>query len=318
MDLVGSIISSTIYDLIKVGGKLTFQTVFGNFYGKGINNNIQIYTDFLNKINEKKSIDEKKSVANSLLKSEQILYIFEHDLYNTNFSKRLDYIIYLINQANYFNLKINLEFLGEWLGFSSVNELKKYYLYTEEPDYSFIDKIAEKLGINNTWLKHGINANPFQSKFKPLYNPLEILQHEPQGRYVFIIKDSNTRPEILILKKVNTFKYVFFPRAFVFHSQVGGTGANELYLIYCLLKKLDKQQINLAHVHILPEKIFNDLLEGKIYPGTVEKYPPNNKIFILDDFLNLSNQKTNNFKKLYGDEFVNAQEIVKKMICENS
>lgn len=56
---------------------------------------------------------------------------FEQELYNTEFAKRLDYIISLINQANTYGNKINLESLAESLAFPSVNELKCYYIKPE-------------------------------------------------------------------------------------------------------------------------------------------------------------------------------------------
>lgn len=108
------------------------------------------------------TLQEKEEIVNKRLGSGTLA--FEQELYNTEFAKRLDYIISLINQANTYGNKINLESLAESLAFPSVNELKCYYIKNKEPDFVFIEKLADKLGVNVTWLKTGINATPFLSK----------------------------------------------------------------------------------------------------------------------------------------------------------
>ena len=85
---------------------------------------------------------KKKETIDELLNSEPMVSVFENELYNTDFAKRLDYIITLINQEKTYNRKINIDFLAEWLGFSSVNELKCYYIGHTEPDFKFIEYVA--------------------------------------------------------------------------------------------------------------------------------------------------------------------------------
>lgn len=151
--LANTIISGIIYDLLKKGMKLSYQEVFGRFFGKQMRLNTLVYNEFLDEINQKKTLQEKEEIVNRRLGSGTLA--FERELYNTEFAKRLDYIILLINQANTYGNKINLEFLAESLAFPSVNELKCYYIKNKEPDFVFIEKLADKLGVNATWLKEG-------------------------------------------------------------------------------------------------------------------------------------------------------------------
>ena len=44
-----------------------------------------------------------------------------------------------------------------------------------------------------------------------------------------LIKDFTQRPEILLLKRVNDIKYVLFQKLFVFNSNVGSAGSEELW-----------------------------------------------------------------------------------------
>ena len=89
--------------------------------------NTGICNEFLSEINREDDLSRKKEVIKEVLtEKKQYVYIFERDLYNTNFAKRLDYIMYIINHTKKHEKIINLEYLGEFLGHDSVNELMKY------------------------------------------------------------------------------------------------------------------------------------------------------------------------------------------------
>lgn len=319
MDLVNSILSNLICDLLKEKVKLTYQDIFGNFYGKEMKSNNIIYTNFLVMINEKNGTIEKEKTIEKLLQSEETTAIFERELYNTDFAKRLDYIICLINQKESLGEKINIDYLGEWLGFKSVNELKKYYLYDAEPDYDFIDNIADRLGINKKWLKHGVNAEPFQSMLPRIYDTKELLYYNRDAQFVFAIKDCDDRQEILVIKRTNELKYEVFPRPIVFHSKIGATGEYELYSTYCFLKQLSSNgSTDLFSVHFVPEKIFYNLIAGKCYPGIVINYSAQHKSNILSDFLDIDHRySVDNYVGWYGEDFVKKQKLVKNYICRN-
>ena len=196
MDSITSIIiSGLVYDLLKKGAELTFRQVFGGFYGNRINQNINIYNDFLTEINnEKDLINKEKVIQEALSNKKQYINIFEHDLYNTNFAKRLDYIMFIINQSRKNKKKINLEYLGEFLGFDSVNELLKYYKYEEEPTYSFCKEVADKLGVDSEWLKNGeIDENIFTTSLPKINDAEKILENINRRDYEFHFVMSNNK-----------------------------------------------------------------------------------------------------------------------------
>lgn len=159
-----------MYDLVKQGYKLTLGNVFGNFYGIRMEQNTGICNEFLSEINREDDLSRKKEVIKEVLtEKKQYVYIFERDLYNTNFAKRLDYIMYIINRTKKHEKIINLEYLGEFLGHDSVNELMKYYKYEEEPTYQFCEEVANKLGVNAEWLKNGKNDDKIFKTYLPIY-----------------------------------------------------------------------------------------------------------------------------------------------------
>ncbi|MDO4444907.1 MAG: hypothetical protein Q4C97_05145 [Bacillota bacterium] len=315
--LTSTIISGIIYDLIKKGIELSYQRVFGDFWGNNMRLNDPIYGEFLDEINSKKTIIEKEKTVNKLLESEPMASTFEKNLYNTEFAKRLDYIISLINQEKTFNRKVNLEFLAEWLDFQSVNVLKCYYIKNIEPDFQFIENIANKMGVNSVWLKTGINATPFQSSVSGEDYAERILKNEIEGKYIFAIKDCQRRREILVMKRINDIKYLVFQRPIVFHSDVGGTGRSQLCSTYRFLNELFREDSScLNNVHFIPEEVFEKLIEGTVYPGIVNNYSVKQKSNILYDFIEINAIPTRReeYRDQYGDEFWESQEIVKKFV----
>lgn len=275
--------------------------------------NASVYNEFLDEINQKKTLQEKEEIVNKRLGSGTLA--FERELYNIEFAKRLDYIILLINQANAYGNKINLEFLAESLAFPSVNELKCYYIKNKEPDFVFIEKLADKLGVNAKWLKTGINATPFLSTIRREDREQQLLKNEIEGKYTFAIKDFTQRPEILLLKRVNDIKYVLFQKPFVFNSNVGSAGSEELYLLYRFLSKLFRRnELSLSDVYFVPEDIFNKMEEGTVYPGIMRNYSAGQRREVLYDFIDIEHSfwTMEECKAIYGEDFLKIQEIVKR------
>lgn len=117
----------------------TASSIFSNFILKRIRKNKKD-----NKEECKKSVDEKK--------------------YKTDFAKRIDQLMFLINQEKYYGFEeLNLSKLAEYLNLESVEILKQYYKESREPTFQFIDSVAEKLGVNHNWLKME-RASPFYQR----------------------------------------------------------------------------------------------------------------------------------------------------------
>lgn len=117
--LTSTILSGIIYDLIKEGMKLSINNVFASYDVHKMDYNI--CEEFIEKINAIEDKNDKVEYANELLNKEnKYTTLFEQQMYPTNFSKRLDYVLALMNNCGYLEDKINVERLGEYLGFKSV------------------------------------------------------------------------------------------------------------------------------------------------------------------------------------------------------
>lgn len=316
MDSITSIIiSGVLYDLIKKGAVLTFQQVFGHFYGNRINQNMHIYNEFLDEINKEENLLKKEElIKENLTEKKKYIDTFERDLYNTNFAKRLDYVIHIINQSCKYR-NINLEYLGEFLGFESVNELMKYYKYEEEPTYRFCEEIANKLGVNAEWLKNGdMKGKVFETCLPKIYDAEKFLIDKRTDEYEFhfVINNDINKRNIIVVKKYNELKFEYYPYPIVFNSQVGASGKGSLLSLYKFLKEIAINGNEIINVHVVTEEIFNEILEGKKYCGIIEQYNARGLNCILDDFLDIHHRYpiSSSYGEWYGDDFLKVQRIV--------
>ncbi len=318
--LTSTILSGIIYDLIKEGMKLSINNVFVSYDVHKMDYNI--CEEFIEKINAIEDKNDKVEYANELLNEEnKYTTLFEQQMYPTNFAKRLDYVLALMNNCGYLEEKINVERLGEYLGFKSVNDLKQYYLKDIAPDYVFIENLANKMGINVDWMKYG-QGEPFASSLRRIYNATDILKREEFddiSEFIFVIDDGKYRRNLGIIIRIDKFKYSYYPRTFVFHADVGAGGASELFTVYKFLKELNRKNKMPSGVYKVSEEELINFFSGKIYPGSIKKYKQNECNFLLDDFIDLyrSEKHKEEYKSMYGETFIDCQDIIKNKLDQN-
>ena len=311
MDFFASaVLGGILYDLIKAGVmNLTTGKVFEKMYYSNIDD--EKCQNFLDEINDKPDISSKIEYTNTILTTEnKYTTFFERELYNTNFAKRLDYALTLINDTDGLSRKLNVESLGEILGLQSVNELKKYYITTEEPTYEFIEMVADKLGINPKWMKAG-EGNIFKSELKRLHRGMELFQesdYDEIQEFIIAMLDVPYERYIVLVRRMNEVKYEYYPKALIFYRSGGGEGPSQLYSVYEMLRKLDKEFKMPSGVYLLNETTYNNLLQGKIYPGSIKK--ERYEAGLLDDFIRLKGFDKQRFMNAYGKTFLDAQDCV--------
>lgn len=308
--LASAVLSGILYDLIKSGvTNLSAGKVFGSMYYSNIDESKG--QRFLDEINCREDISDKiEYTKNTLTTENEYTTMFERELYKTNFAKRLDYALSLINDTDYFSRKYNVESLGEFLGLQSVNELKKCYITDEEPTYEFMDMVANKLGINPRWMKSG-QGNIFETQLRRLYRGTELFDEKDYGEiqeFIFAMHDDTNERQIVLIRKMNELKYEFYPKPFVFYYTRSGSGGSELYSVYKMLKKLNSENKMPLGVYLLDKEKYYALLRGEIYPGSIKKEETIG--CLLDDFISIRDGRREKFEQWYGRTFVEAQEYI--------
>lgn len=286
-----------------------------------------IYIDYTDK-NEKEQCDDlvyaiygctpyvKPEIGEVPNYIKEKVHIEDKKAMHTNFGKRLNTIIEMINASTYESEHINLEIIGDMMGLQSVNELNKYYYGQEEPTYEFIDKLCVTLGLNKNWMKFGKDM-PYKNELAKYYNPEELLDEicTVNKIFFFTIREYYRR-ELGVIVKNDTYNYQCYPKAYTFHSDVGCGGASELCLLYSFLKCLNKMGKMPSEVYCVSKDEFYNLLEGAIYPGIICKPHRDNFTYMLDDFIDLyrDDKKKEDYLIWYGQTFIDSQNLIKSCL----
>ena len=304
---VAGVLSKLVGDCIEevLDGKISKERIIEQFTSININELNIIINDY-------KSIKEKTKPE----QEKEIEKIFRND-YATGFAKRLDIIMDLMNYGkNDKDQKINLAKLSKHLGFTSENELRKYYSSNEEPKYDFIKLISESLGVNNEWMS-GLDTQigPFYDKdFNKNYASAYIkaqafydkLKYD-SCEYLFALNDIEQEPELIIIRKINDFKYETCQEPCLLYDSKGGSGRGKLIATYKLLKRMKKDKKSCGEtICVLDNEMFDYLKFGRIYPGSINKFWDRNYNHLIDCFIDLTTDNLEFCKERYKEPIYNA------------
>lgn len=317
--ILSSVLSGILWDAIKASGKrVTGKYIKSELERQWLDDHTcEVIADRVNSIASNK--EDFETFKKEFINDGELNRILQNKIgYRTEFARRLDYIINSINQCRYPEDKINIEYLCEFLGFSSANELKCYYISDVEPTFPFIDGIAEGLEVNSKWLKNG-SGKPFSSQLPPprYHRAMDYLQDiiDIKPKDIIFVLSNDPKPYLGIVLKINELKYDYFPEYYHFSNHVGAGGQSQILSIYNLINELNiNKLIDDCIVRIISKEVFEKLFNGEIYTGTVcqGKRPPG---YWFDDFLSLykSQEKKKIYINSYGEAFVECQSIVKAM-----
>lgn len=218
---------------------------------------------------------ESKNDLLSQLNKAHIADSLQNDYYKTNFSIRLDYIISKIKVCI---PEANIEWLSCKMELKSSNELLKYYKVSEEPTFDFIDDIANKIGVKSNWLKFGEDDKNFETVNWDINTELlnYIKSNNICSIYFAFSKahlSENDNSHLIMIFKYNELKYVVNTKTIPFDSYVGGSGQRMICKFYVLLLWLKREGIlNFCKSFNITETLYNNLVFGRDYGKTVEKY----------------------------------------------
>ena len=302
------LLTDMLYDLIKEGVKLTAEEL--------AKRTSYSYNDCQNIVSliEPNNINSKDDLRNQLNQT-SIIEDMKNDYYKTNFAIRLDYIINKIKEHIPY---ANIEWLCEKLGYSSSNELLKYYKVSEEPTFKFIDEIATRIGIKNDWLKFGEDDKIFETVY--LRVDRELLDYIKSNKidtiYFAFSKNSLSEydnSELIIIFKFNELKYVVNSCYIPFGAYVGGGGTKTICDFYIFLLWLKRNgSIDKCRSVSITREIHNSLITGREYGKVVDSI--NNSVGeLVSDFVNIDYPYPTAEQKLnfYGSAFLECQNIIK-------
>lgn len=170
-----------------------------------------------------------------------------------------------------------------YLGFDSPEDFIELVLIKKYPDFHQLEWIADQFGINRKWLLKNESY-----MFKPNFDrsmPIIESKVNDYDSYFFIIKKEEKYREIMVIHRLEKYRYIISNKELLFRSNVGGRGMSRLYEeTYLFLKSIEHKRMNeIAKVMFLSTDIFNQIKRGEIYVGNFLEDIGNNNI--LEDFV---------------------------------
>ena len=238
-------------------------------------------------------------------------------------SQRLNKLIDLFNQNRSYD-KITVSELAEFLDYERTSDLEKYFRGLEEPLRSEKEHICDCLGVNPEWLKHG-KGEAFNSQEEYrlyAFDYKKIIADKSPEKIIFV-RSKASDGAIIIVLRINKYKYICLPETWNISGEVGGTGQNQILSFYYLVKYLQKLKnldftcFYMQGIH-LEEEVFNDLICGRIYPGSI--ITSYNDTW-WDDLTDIHHSwaYASSYEEMHGKNFIDAQNIIKyKLECRQS
>ena len=187
-----------------------------------------------------------------------------------------------------------------------------------------IEHICDCLGVNPEWLKHG-KGEPFasQEEYQPnAFDYKDIIKAKSPKEIIFI-RSRSLYGQATILLKINKYKYICLPKIWKISGGVGDKGQGQILSFYKLVKYLQKIKdrdftcFSMQGIH-LKKEVFNDLICGRIYPGSI--ITSYNDTW-WDDLTDIHHSwaYASSYEEMHGKNFIDAQNIIKyKLECKQS
>lgn len=226
--------------------------------------------------------------------------------------KRFNQVLDLLNEKRTYG-KYTIAGLAQLMKLHSVGELECVFLGSQEPSFEFIDHFCATFGVNRNWLIEGKEA-PFRESERTHFDPLEYLDEIEAlaPNRVYFIRSASEVGEVFLLLKLSDYKYKIFSQVWHISDHVGAGGQSQIFGMYQLILALQKSRFSTScGGRVLPEDEFNDLLSGKVFPGSVIEFPARENPW-WDDFVDVHHTYpiSSNYESWYGKGFLAAQSIV--------
>jgi hypothetical protein len=181
--------------------------------------------------------------------------------------------------------RFTLQGLARHAGHKDWRRLEQIVDGSADADEAELTELADALGLNFEWLLEGkgapfcTDADTFRPEVEDVYrdimalNPEQIvLVRQREGGY--------GHHDAFIVVKRDAVRWHVFRDTHPACNRVGGTGARQLFDMCRLFRKLDRADFEdrvPCYGRHLDSPVFEHLLEGEIYPGSVLRYLRNDQ-----------------------------------------
>lgn len=186
-------------------------------------------------------------------------------------SQRMRHVIELMNAGR--REPWTIAHFAERLKLAKQGDLEQYLNSSTEPTFDLLESFGSLTGASLDWLKFG-KGQPFNSsEHNDLYADAcltRIRELAPKQTFIVRCRDKCGRSAFLL--RVGEFRYVMFTRYWHISREVGGTGQGQIVSFYRAMKALstgDSRDYGYPCGQIVDTEVFDKLLSGSVYPGTL-------------------------------------------------
>jgi hypothetical protein len=245
--------------------------------------------------------------------------IIEKETESMLLAKRFQKLIDLMNENRSEYNKFTIANLSEILSLEKRSILDNIVTGYTEPTFDFIKQFCHTFRINYDWLNEG-KGNPFEVSYL-YYSPMDYLEDiiKLNPERIYLIQNKSDVAETFIMLGFSDWYYMVCTKIWHISNHVGAGGQSQIYDLYRLIKELKSNMFYLKCYGLkLDSKEFFAIFYGKKFPGSclVGEMGFRGNHPWWDDFIDIYHTFpiADDYLKLHGKSFIDAQEIVKQQI----
>ncbi|BAK45550.1 hypothetical protein [Eggerthella sp. YY7918] len=261
------------------------------------------------------------NIANEIVVNDAVTQERDNEipLHNENaVANRLKEFLKLINVHSV--KKVSIYQLSQIAGDKDPNKLTRFFNGEELPSFEYIENFCHTFSLNADWVWSG-NGYPFSmfdiNETFPSSSYASIVGSCPQRIY-FILSNTPEKVATIILK-FSDFSYQRVSCQWHLNlDHVGSTGQKQILSLYQLICRLYSEYGIYCTDYEISQRTWNDLIEGKLWPGSFSDFPINRKFKApshwADDLRDVNHRYAPDYEKLYGMWFTRTQNFIKRSL----
>lgn len=198
-------------------------------------------------------------------------------------AERLNRLLQVVNDGRYMRPPILMSHIAEQIGLDHAEEFENWFLGVKEPAMSQLDAIANHLGADNNWLKHGTHCVFPQSYCRLSRDPFEAVEWLTKWnsksladtaltKTLFLVRENSETGSLAFVKLDEQNRCQIFNTSYHVSEAIGAGGEGDLigiFLTFELLYKLHTSSNIDVYGYQLDKAQFEQLLAGNTHPRSL-------------------------------------------------
>lgn len=204
------------------------------------------------------------------------------------------------------------------MGFGSPGDLEAVLIGQAPASFALLDEFCSRFAVNKEWLRTG-RSSPFypETEHRSCPEHYRSLIDEACCETVYAVRSKSEVGEAFLVIESDPLKCWLIPDVWHISDYVGGAGAKDLVSLYRLFENWsNSNKPYMVLGRYIESSLAESIWNGNTYPGVVCNMPLSHW---WDDLTDLDHKWTSRkgSAKVYGKQFVAAQDIIRHMLAKN-